>query len=188
VPHRDPNNKKTQRLYANQLQYFLDLSLCHLWLTLPAMNSTSLFSQWRRNPFKSRKPRYASEVSQVSDLPDLPDLPNPPILPIAESKSKTWATSVTHVPSWPQDARPLKKRNWIVYLYSVADMILVLLPIYFIRMCTVAKRVLFSLVVVLCIAVIKLNGKPTKDNEFGTKVEFAIQLVSRYKNGKDEIP
>lgn len=72
----------------------------------------------------------------------------------------------------------MKKRNWIAYLYSVADVILVLLPIYFIRKCTVAKSVSFSQVAVLGITVIKLNGKPTKDNDFGTKVEFAIQLVS----------
>jgi hypothetical protein len=91
------------------------------------------------------------------------------------------------VPSWPQDARPLKKRNWIAHLYSVADVILVLLPIYFIRMYTVANRVSFSLVVVLGIAVIKLNGKLTKDNDLGTKVEFAIQLVSQHKNRKDKI-
>lgn len=137
------------------------------------MNTTSFFSQWRRNPFKARK------VGQVSEVSEVPDLPNPPVLPIAESKSKTWATSVTHVPSWPQDARPLKKRNWMTYLYSVADVILVLLPVYFIRTCTlVEKKSPYSSVLVLGVAVIKLNGKSTKDNAFGTKVEFAIQLVS----------
>jgi hypothetical protein len=49
------------------------------------------------------------------------------------SKSKTWETTVDRVPSWPEEARPLKHRDWIAYLFIVGDVILVLLPIYFIR-------------------------------------------------------
>lgn len=48
-------------------------------------------------------------------------------------KSKTWGTTVTRVPSWPEEARPLKQHNWVTYLYSFGDLILVILPIYFIR-------------------------------------------------------
>jgi hypothetical protein len=51
-------------------------------------------------------------------------------------KSKTWETTVDRVPSWPEEARPLKKRNGIAYLFIVGDLILVLLPVYFIRMWT----------------------------------------------------
>jgi hypothetical protein len=49
------------------------------------------------------------------------------------SKSKTWETTVDRVPSWPEEAQPLKKHTWVVYLYVLADILLVLLPIYFIR-------------------------------------------------------
>jgi hypothetical protein len=49
------------------------------------------------------------------------------------SKSKTWETTVDRVPSWPEEARPLKHRDWIAYLFTAGDVILVLLPIYFIR-------------------------------------------------------
>jgi hypothetical protein len=43
------------------------------------------------------------------------------------------------VPSWPEEARPLKHRDWISYLFTIGDVILVLLPVYFI--CTLAPKV-----------------------------------------------
>jgi hypothetical protein len=49
------------------------------------------------------------------------------------TKSKTWETTVDRVESWPEEARPLKKRNWVAYIYAIGDLILVLLPVYFIR-------------------------------------------------------
>jgi hypothetical protein len=55
------------------------------------------------------------------------------------SKSKTWETTVDRVPSWPEEARPLKHRDWISYLFTIGDVILVLLPVYFI--CTLAPKV-----------------------------------------------
>jgi hypothetical protein len=51
----------------------------------------------------------------------------------AGSKSKTWETTVDRVPSWPEEARPLKKRTGLGYLYSIGDIIMVLLPVYFMR-------------------------------------------------------
>ncbi|KAJ4374058.1 hypothetical protein N0V83_002797 [Neocucurbitaria cava] len=82
----------------------------------------------------------------------------PPVAP----KSKTdVTTNVDRVPSWPEEARPLKKKNWLSYLYGVGDVILVLLPIYF---------------MLLGIAVITLNGKHTTGSAFGKKVEFAMDL------------
>ncbi|KAL1656652.1 hypothetical protein SLS61_000448 [Didymella pomorum] len=83
------------------------------------------------------------------------------LVPSAETKSKTWATTVTHVPSWPKEARPLKKHTWLTFVYGLGDLILVLLPLYFI---------------LLAIAAATLNGKPTKGNDFGRKVEFAMDL------------
>ncbi|KAF2476429.1 uncharacterized protein BDR25DRAFT_277535 [Lindgomyces ingoldianus] len=86
------------------------------------------------------------------------DMPEPPPM---DTRSKTWETTVTRVPSWPHDGSPLKKHDWVSYLYLIGDIVLVLLPIYFI---------------LLGIAAVTLNGKPTKNNRFGSKVEFAIQL------------
>lgn len=45
--------------------------------------------------------------------------------------TKVQAT-VNSVRSWPQEARPLKKHTWISYLYGIGDIVLILLPIYFI--------------------------------------------------------
>lgn len=53
-------------------------------------------------------------------------------VPNAETKSN-WATNITHVPSWPEEARPLKKHTWLTFLYGLGDLILVILPVYFIR-------------------------------------------------------
>lgn len=50
------------------------------------------------------------------------------------TKSTTWETTVERVPSWPEEARPLKKHTWITYMYGFGDIILVLLPLFFIRM------------------------------------------------------
>ena len=52
-------------------------------------------------------------------------------------KSKVPQTTVTHVPSWPEEGRPLKKHTWLSYFYALGDALLVLLPVYFIRMSNV---------------------------------------------------
>lgn len=54
--------------------------------------------------------------------------------PGIQNKSKTWQTTITQVESWPEEARPLKRHDWITYLFTVGDIILVLLPVYFICM------------------------------------------------------
>lgn len=83
-----------------------------------------------RNAFRSRKLRYAQDVHSVE-----PGVVEPGVndLSRAEAKSKTWKTTVTKVESWPEEARPLKKHDWISYLYLVGDIVLTVLPIYFIR-------------------------------------------------------
>ncbi|KAF2867899.1 hypothetical protein BDV95DRAFT_164677 [Massariosphaeria phaeospora] len=113
------------------------------------MNPAGFLSRFHPNSFPDRA------ATHVPETPELPDLLR------TESKSKTWETTVSRVPSWPEHAQTLKKRNWVFYVYGLGDIILVLLPIYFI---------------LLGIAVVTLNGKPTKGNEFGPKVEFAIEL------------
>ncbi|KAH7406100.1 hypothetical protein DE146DRAFT_754085 [Phaeosphaeria sp. MPI-PUGE-AT-0046c] len=77
------------------------------------------------------------------------------------SKSKTWETTVERVPSWPEEARPLKHRDWVAHLFLFGDIVLVLLPIYFI---------------LLGVAAAKLNGQAVDENVFGSKVTSAIQL------------
>lgn len=42
----------------------------------------------------------------------------------------------THLPrfnTWPEEARPLKQPDWIWYFERTADILLVLVPLYFIR-------------------------------------------------------
>jgi hypothetical protein len=48
------------------------------------------------------------------------------------TKSKTWETTVDRVDSWPEEARPLKKHTWISFVYTTGDVLLVMLPIYFV--------------------------------------------------------
>ncbi|KAF2856742.1 hypothetical protein T440DRAFT_7060 [Plenodomus tracheiphilus IPT5] len=76
-------------------------------------------------------------------------------------KAKTCETTIDRVPSWPEEARPLKARTWLMHLYSFGDLILVMLPLFFI---------------LLGVAVITLNGKQTQGSAFGSKVEFAMNL------------
>ncbi|ORY19853.1 hypothetical protein BCR34DRAFT_471577 [Clohesyomyces aquaticus] len=111
--------------------------------------AAGLFPQVRERIFPNRPLNRPSEPLEASEPAPL------------ETKSKTWETSVTRVESWPEEAQPLKKRDWVSYLYLVGDVVLVLLPIYFI---------------LLGIASVSLNGKPTENNAFGSKTEFAIQL------------
>lgn len=109
-------------------------------------------------------------VEEVDEIP----------APSAAEKSDTWQTTVAHVPSWPEGARTLKKHTWVSYFYGLGDLILVLLPVYFICKRS-SYRILFkanSGIEVLATATAVLNGKPTKDNGFGRKVEFAMDLVS----------
>lgn len=80
---------------------------------------TSMESHW--NPF--RRQAVGSDVEALEQTAQ----------PFADTKSKTWTTTVDRVPSWPEEAKPLKQHNWLLYVYGIADVILVLLPIYFIR-------------------------------------------------------
>jgi hypothetical protein len=95
-----------------------------------------------------------------------------------ETKSKTWTTTVDRVPSWPEEARPLKRRDWVHYLFVIGDVILVLLPIYFICELIGRSFLLSLMFVVLGVAVVTLNRKAVEGNAFASKVTSAIQLVS----------
>jgi len=86
---------------------------------------------------------------------------DPAASPQRSAKSDTLETIIERVPIWSEEARPLKIRTWISYLYGFGDIILLLLPIYFL---------------LLAIAVIALNGKPSSDSQFGKKVEVAMGL------------
>lgn len=68
-------------------------------------------------------------VSPISD-----EMNHPPEFS-AEIKSKTLNTTVTRVSSWPEEARQLKKHDWATVLFALGDVILVFMPIYFVRMC-----------------------------------------------------
>ncbi|KAF1365774.1 hypothetical protein EJ07DRAFT_92666 [Lizonia empirigonia] len=81
--------------------------------------------------------------------------------PSTTEKSITSQTTITHVPSWPVEARTLKQHTWLSYFYGFGDIVLVLLPFYFI---------------LLGVAVITLNGKATQGSSFGPKVEKAMDL------------
>jgi hypothetical protein len=83
-----------------------------------AMMSVTADSHW--NPFRRHTVGTVVEESTT-----------PARTPLV-SKSKTWETAVDRVPSWPEEARPLKHHDWIAYLFIIGDIILVLLPIYFI--------------------------------------------------------
>ena len=67
-----------------------------------------------------------------------------------EEKSKSWRTTITHVPSWPEEARALKKHDWVSVLFALGDVILVVLPVYFVRKynlpphCSLTERVQYS--------------------------------------------
>lgn len=78
---------------------------------------------------KIRIKLFRNHVPPISSRPAL----DPATAPHRQAKSKTWETTVTRMPSWPEEARPLKKNNWIAYLYVIGDLLLVLLPLYFIR-------------------------------------------------------
>lgn len=87
--------------------------------TTSANMGISIYSHW--NPFR----RHVSD-STVEEIGQTAQ-------PLANTKSKTWTTTVDRVPSWPEEARPLKKHTWITFLYGTGDLILLLLPLYFIR-------------------------------------------------------
>jgi len=58
---------------------------------------------------------------------------DPAASPQRSAKSDTLETIIERVPIWSEEARPLKIRTWISYLYGFGDIILLLLPIYFLR-------------------------------------------------------
>ncbi|KAF2003835.1 hypothetical protein P154DRAFT_543619 [Amniculicola lignicola CBS 123094] len=104
----------------------------------------------RWNPFRRRV------LGDASDRPVSPDH-----LLRGEGQHKTWQTTVSEVEGWPEDAKPLKTYNWVSTLFLAGDIVLAFLPIYF---------------MVLGGIVMSLNGKPTKGNDLGAKIEFAITL------------
>lgn len=96
----------------------------------------------------------------------------------SDTKVNNWSTTVSHVASWPQEARALKNHTWLTFIYGIGDFILVLLPVYFIRKSQFADfKTQVDHLRVLAAAAAALNGTPTKDNDFGRKVEFAMDLV-----------
>jgi hypothetical protein len=95
--------------------------------------------------FRSTQTQAQTDVESVplNTLPPIP-LPNTNLGTDTEglaatgrsgtkSQSKTWATTVTEIPSWPEGAKPLKHLDWMSWLFLIGDVILVVLPIYFIR-------------------------------------------------------
>jgi hypothetical protein len=98
--------------------YFLRADGATLQRPTTTMNVTA-DSNW--NPF--RRHALGGIVEETSE----------PAPILAGLKSKTWETTIDRVPSWPEEARPLKKRTWLAYLFSVGDLVLVLLPVYFMR-------------------------------------------------------
>ena len=74
---------------------------------------------------------------QVLVSPILEDMDQSPA-GFSSPKPKGPQTTVTHVPSWPEEGRPLKNHTWLSYFYALGDALLVLLPVYFIRMSNVS--------------------------------------------------
>jgi hypothetical protein len=52
-------------------------------------------------------------------------------LPVEKDGERPWR-NIPRMESWPKEARPLKQRNCVSYLYLFGDVLLVLLPIVFI--------------------------------------------------------
>jgi hypothetical protein len=95
--------------------------------------------------FRSTQTQAQTDVESVP-LNTLPPIPTSNTSPGTEtgrlkalersgtkSQSKTWATTVTEISSWPEGAKPLKHLDWMSWLFLIGDVILVVLPIYFIR-------------------------------------------------------
>ena len=70
---------------------------------------------------------------QVLVSPILEDMDQSPTA-FSSPKPKAPQTTVTHVPSWPEEGRTLNKHDWVSILFALGDVLLVALPIYFIRM------------------------------------------------------
>lgn len=73
--------------------------------------------------------RHYDPVSPAAD-----DIDQSPRQGLASNPDKLWHTTITHVPSWPEEARTLKKHDWVSVLFALGDIVLVALPIYFICM------------------------------------------------------
>lgn len=56
-------------------------------------------------------------------------------LPQTAFMAKKAEPTVTRIPSWLEEAKPLKQHDWLSRSFVIGDILLVLLPIYFIRMC-----------------------------------------------------
>ncbi|CAO2657462.1 Nn.00g035880.m01.CDS01 [Neocucurbitaria sp. VM-36] len=109
--------------------------------------NTSIESRW--NPF--RRHVLGSNMEYTGEI----------TLPRTEIKSKTPETTVTRMPSWPEEAKPLKQHDWVSRSFIIGDILLVILPVYFL---------------LLAIAVVRLDGQPVEGNAFASKVTSAIQL------------
>ena len=82
--------------------------------------STTTNSRW--NPFRRHVVNPVAEQTPLAA----------PLMAAPNSKT-TEAKVVTRISSWPEEAQKLKQHDWVSWLYFVADIILVLLPVYFIR-------------------------------------------------------
>jgi hypothetical protein len=89
-------------------------------LSEPAQLLMVLFSKSRWNGPRESMVDCTSEPHTVDHSPVM-------------TSSKTREATVSRIPSWPEDAKPLKKHNWLTWLYLVGDIVLALLPVYFIR-------------------------------------------------------
>ena len=69
---------------------------------------------------------------QVLVSPILEDMDQSPA-GFSSPKPKGPQATVTHIPSWPEEGRTLKKHDWVSILFALGDILLVVLPIYFIR-------------------------------------------------------
>ncbi|CBX94473.1 hypothetical protein LEMA_P119640.1 [Plenodomus lingam JN3] len=120
---------------------FADVTTC--CTEVDTTMSLSKVSRW--NQFRRQVPGSTSKATSHAALP----------------KSDSCQNTMASVRSWPEEARGVKEHTWLSYVYGIGDVLLILLPIYFI---------------LLGFAAVSLNGKPTKDNTFGPKVEFAMDL------------
>jgi hypothetical protein len=92
------------------------------------VNKVSRWSPFRRHGLGGRTVEVEERDDAAADANTIPVTAAK-----TNSKSKTWETTVERVESWPEEARPLKAHTWLTWLYAFGDLLLVLLPLYFIR-------------------------------------------------------
>jgi hypothetical protein len=117
---------------------FLNIFIAYYFIVVGSRTGRNMF-------FRSTQTQAQTDVESVP-LNTLPPIPSSntdtetrlgglaaPEPSRTKSQSKTWATMVTEIPSWPEGAKPLKHLDWMSWLFLIGDVILVVLPIYFIR-------------------------------------------------------